>query len=452
MPKLHSWLALAALIGATSIEAAEFKDLYQAKVAASAKPAEWQRAAMSSVLIRITGSDAVLSQPAVAAQLAQSGNYVTQFQNVREQGATLLLVTLDAQKINQLLHSQQIPLWGPRRPDVLLWLTERLNDQAMFVQSTEHPLRQALQQQAQKYGLSLLFPQYDANDTSIVTEDAVWAGDWQKLAAASIRYKPDQVQNLLFDQTPDPSGTLLFRLTYQVQQGSEIITKELTHVDAMQLAAQFCAELAAQQVAQYAINPTNDSAGQSLLQLTIENVTGLGDVAALQQIVSSMLTVKNVQLLQYQQGSVQLGIELNASAHDFYRAVSLVKQLQPLEPIVATTNVTNGTLAPASLALAGSATDSTGSPQGSALSAEETIAVDAQTQQQLQQELLTETLSAGQEQQSQPGPTVGGSTAIDGASVDGSVAPETSTIAAPAVAPVIGTQVVETNHYRFNRS
>lgn len=447
MCKLHHWLALTALIGAVSSHAAEFKDLYQAKVTASAKPADWQRSAMSAVLVRLTGSESVLTQPAIAAQLAQSGNYVTQFQNIREQGTAMLQVTLDAQKLNQLLQSQQIPLWGPRRPDVLLWLTERLNDQPLFVQSPEHPLRQALQQQAQKYGLSLLFPQYDVQDTSVVNEAAAWAGDWQVLANASTRYHADQVQNLLFDQTPDPSGTLLYRLTYQAQQGAEIVTKELTHVDAMQLAAQFCAELAAQQVAQYAVNLTGDALGQSQLTLTVENVASLSDVAALQQLVGSMLTVKSVHVVQYQVGTAQLAIELAATPTDFYRAVSLVKQLQPLEPLVEVAPAT----APAELTSGGVApTASTpaelAAAEGVAAPAEEQVMVDAKTQQSLQQELLSETqvTSAGQNAATAPAGAENSAVPADGA------LPATGSVL--SVAPVTGTQVVETNHYRLNRS
>lgn len=451
MRKPHHWLAVAALIGAVSGHAAEFKDLYQAKVTASAKPADWQRAAMSAVLVRLTGSETVLTQPAIAAQLAQSGNYVTQFQNIREQGTAMLQVTLDAQKINQLLQSQQIPLWGPRRPDVLLWLTERLNDQPLFVQSPEHPLRQALQQQAQKYGLSLLFPQYDAQDTSVVNEAAAWAGDWQALASASTRYHADQVQNLLFDQTPDPSGTLLYRLTYQVQQGAEIVTKELTHVDAMQLAAQFCADLAAQQVAQYAVNLTGDAMGQSQLTLTVENVAGLSDVAALQQLFGSMLTVKSVQVVQYQVGSAQLAIELTATPTDFYRAVSLVKQLQPLEPLVDVAAAT----APIDVTTAGVApTASTpaelAAAEGVAAPVEEQVTVDAKTQQSLQQELLSET------QATSAGSAVGQDLAAAATGAENQAVPADGSAPAagsvPSVAPATGTQVVETNHYRLNRS
>lgn len=441
-------LAVAMALHSTSF-AAELKDLYQAKVMQSSTMQEWQRAAMSSVLVRITGSEAVLSVPAVAAQLAQSGNYVVQYQNIREQGKAMLQVTLDAQKLNQLLQSQQIPLWGPRRPDVLLWLSERINQQPAFVINPEHPFRKALLQQAERFGLSLQFPLYDVDDTSLVNDAAAWAGDWQALASASQRYKADQVQNLLFDQVPDASGTLLYRLTYQVQQGSDIVSKELQHADAMVLAGQFCAELAGQQASQYAVNLNMSVADAGHLELVIADVQSLSDVIALQKIMGSMLTVKNVQLTEFQPGSAKLTIELSSSTADFYRAVSLVKQLQPLEPLhveplqvepmqatssTSDSGTMNTALEPTTGAVAVEA------PGDATLD----VAPDAQQQQALQDELQSELAS------NSPDPAAAQPQAGDAQSASQSVAPATALPAAPV--PATGTQIIETNHYRFSRS
>lgn len=430
-------LAATMAMPATSF-AAELKDLYQAKVMQSSSMQEWQRAAMSSVLVRITGGEAVLAVPAVAAQLAQSGNYVVQYQNIREHGKAMLQVTLDAQKLNQLLQSQQIPLWGPRRPDVLVWLSERINQQPAFVINPEHPFRSALVQQAERFGLSLQFPLYDVDDTTLVNDAAAWAGDWQALANASERYKADQVQNLLFDQIPDASGTLLYRLTYQVQQGSDIVSKEMQHADAMVLAAQFCAELASQQASQYAVNLNVTTTDAGYLELVIDQVQSLSDVTALQKIMGSMLTVKNVQLTEFQPGTAKLKIELSSSSADFYRAISLVKQLQPLEPLQAAPTAVTASLATAATNTMPESTAGASVEAVNQTVAETTtdaisdVTPDAQQQQALQDELQSE---------------------LAGSS---SVTPEKQPLdgATPTVAPVpaTGTQIVETNHYRFNRS
>ena len=98
---------------------------------------------------------------------------------------------MDQQKITALLAQQQVPVWGSRRPDVLLWLTEKTLAEPKFVLENQHPLRTNLMQQAKKYGLSFIYPLYDVDDLALLNENSVWAGDWAALGSASLRYKAE---------------------------------------------------------------------------------------------------------------------------------------------------------------------------------------------------------------------------------------------------------------------
>lgn len=320
----------------TVSNAAELTDLYQARVAAGQSQPQWQKQALQDVLVKLTGGEAVFAQPGIADALKNSGQFVVQFQQVQQDGQPQLLVTLDGQKITRLLQSLQIPVWGPRRPDVLLWLTERPVETPQFVISPEHPLRKALLQQAGRYGLSLQFPLYDETDSALVNEAASWGGDWALLQQASGRYQATEVYNLLFDQLTDASGLVQFRLTWQQLVDGGVQSKELLSADAMALAQQFCAELAAAQASRYAvrISASGDTAAGSL-QLTFDGVSSLSDLVALRQLFSSMLTVRDHQLTQYQAGQAVLQLQLAASPDEFYRALSLVKELTPQPDAVA---------------------------------------------------------------------------------------------------------------------
>ncbi len=335
------------------VQAAELTDLYQATVPAGLSQAQWQRQALQDVLLKLTGSAAVFSQPGLAEPLKNSGQFVVQFQQVQQDGQAKLLVTLDGQKITQLLQSQQIPVWGPRRPDVLLWLTERPVDTPQFVLSPEHPLRKALQQQAAKYGLSLQFPLYDETDVMLVNEAASWGGDWALIQQASRRYQATEVHNLLFDQLTDSSGLVQFRLTWQQLVDGVVQNKEFINADAMVLAQQFCAEMAATQAARYAVrvSATPDvTAGN--LQLTFEGVNSLTDLAALRRLFTSMLTVREHHLVQYSAGQAVLQLQLSASNDEFYRALSLIRELTPqAEPAAINGSGVSGAEPPASVAL-----------------------------------------------------------------------------------------------------
>lgn len=326
---LHAALLVAAALN-THVKAAELTDLYQAKVAAGQSQSQWQKLALQEVLVKLTGGEAILSQAGIADALKNSGQFVVQFQQVQQDGQAQLLVTLDGQKITRLLQSLQVPVWGPRRPDVLLWLTERPVETPQFVLSPEHPLRKALLQQASRFGLSLQFPLYDETDSALVNETASWGGDWALLQQASGRYQATEVYNLLFDQLTDASGLVQFRLTWQQLVDGAVQSKELLNADAIALAQQFCAELAAAQASRYAVRISSEgqSAGHSL-QLTFDGVSSLSDLVALRQLFSGMLTVREHQLSQYQAGQAVLQLQLAASADEFYRALSLVKELTP---------------------------------------------------------------------------------------------------------------------------
>ena len=338
--RLTPAVLLVAAFLSTISNAAELTDLYQARVAAGQSQPQWQKQALQDVLVKLTGGDAVFAQPGIADALKNSGQFVVQFQQVQQDGQPQLLVTLDGQKITRLLQSLQIPVWGPRRPDVLLWLTERPVETPQFVLSPEHPLRKALLQQASRYGLSLQFPLYDETDSALVNETASWGGDWALLQQASGRYQATEVYNLLFDQLTDASGLVQFRLTWQQLVDGAVQSKELLNADAMALAQQFCAELAAAQAARYAVRiSAGGDAASGSLQLTFDGVSSLSDLVALRQLFSSMLTVREHQLLQYQAGQAVLQLQLAASPDEFYRALSLVKELTPLPDAVVPENV-----------------------------------------------------------------------------------------------------------------
>lgn len=319
------------------VQAAELTDLYQARVPAGLSQAQWQRQALQDVLLKLTGSTAAFSQPGLAEPLKNSGQFVVQFQQVQQDGQSQLLVTLDGQKITQLLQTQQIPVWGPRRPDVLLWLTERPVETPQFVMSPEHPLRKALMQQGARYGLSLQFPLYDETDLTQVNETASWGGDWALLHQASGRYQATEVHNLLFDQLTDANGLVQFRLTWQQLVDGTVQSKEFINADAMALAQQFCAEMAAAQAARYAVRvSTAADPAVGNLQLTFAGVNNLTDLAALRRLFNSMLTVREHHLVQYSAGEAVLELQLSASNEEFYRALSLIRELTPqAEPVAA---------------------------------------------------------------------------------------------------------------------
>lgn len=309
---------------------AELTDLFQAEVDANQSQSQWQQAAVSAVLIKLTGSEQILTHQVAKTAIRNSSDFVKQYQMVQREGRNLLQVSLDQQKMTSLLQQSQIPIWGSRRPDVLIWLTEKTLDQPQLVVLAEHPLRNALAAQAKTYGLSYVFPQYDEQDLALVNATALWSGDWTGLSLASPRYQATQVFNLLLEQQVDMTGQLQYRLTYQTLVDAAVQQQEFTGADAAALLLQFSQQLAAAQAAQYAVNVQASAVTDGSVQLTLDGIAGLTDLVSVQKVFSSMLTVRQQQLVEFLPGQATIRLTLAASELDFYRALALEKQLLPV--------------------------------------------------------------------------------------------------------------------------
>ncbi len=311
-------------------QSAELTDLFQAEVDANQSQSQWQQAAVSAVLVKLTGSEQILSHKAVKTAIRSSSDFIKQYQMVQRDGRNLLQVSLDQQKITSLLQQLQIPIWGSRRPDVLIWLTEKTLEQPQFVVLAEHPLRNALAAQAKTYGLSYLYPHYDEQDLALVNATALWAGDWTGLSQVAPRYQATQVFNLLLEQQVDMTGQLLYRLTCQTLVESAVQQQEFSGADAAALLLQFSQQLAAAQATQYAVNVQAGTVSDGTVQLTLDGIAGLTDLVSVQKIFSSMLTVRQQQLVEFLPGQATIRLTLATSEMDFYRALALEKELQPV--------------------------------------------------------------------------------------------------------------------------
>lgn len=311
---------------------AELTDLFQAEVDANQSQSQWQQAAVTAVLIKLTGGEQVLTNPSVKAAIRGSSDFIKQYQMVQRDGRNLLQVSLDQQKITSLLQQLQIPIWGSRRPDVLIWLTEKTLDEPQLVLLAEHPFRNALNTQARTYGLSYIFPTYDEQELALVNATALWAGDWTGLSQAAPRYQASQVFNLLIEQQVDMTGQLLYRLTSQTMIDGALQQQDSTGPDAATLLLQFSQQLANAQAAQFAVNVQASAVSDGIVQLTLDGIGSLTELVAVQKVFGTMLTVRQQQLVEFRPGQATIRLTLAASEADFYRALTLVKQLQPVFP------------------------------------------------------------------------------------------------------------------------
>lgn len=169
------------------------------------------RAAMSDVLLRLTGRREVLGLPGTVALIEQAPHYVQQYRYLRDatpksagEASTpatteaepdqRLWILFDAAAVDQFLFKNHLPVWGKARPGTLVWVAVQDNERRTLLDAnTPSPMLSALQARARERGLPLVLPLWDLEDQQKVSAADVWAGFRDALLMASKRYATEAV-------------------------------------------------------------------------------------------------------------------------------------------------------------------------------------------------------------------------------------------------------------------
>lgn len=312
-----------------SAGAAQVTDLYQAEVEAKGSAAHWQSQALQQVLVRVTGNSDIASLPAIAAELAAPSAYVKQFESVRHQDGNRMRVLLDAVKVNQLLQSNQLPVWGSMRPDILVWLVMQDGQQRRFVRSADTELTTALKKAFKQAALPLLQPLYDFDDVNQLSDTDVWAGFWQPITQASGRYNPDVVVAATLD-VQSGEGDAALKLSWQRQTDNRTFRDEVTAADADSLMQAFASLLASQLAQQYASVLTSESGAQLLLE--VQQLQNLADIVHVQRLLQQLVGVTEVTISRFANDSTYYLISSSIGADGLMNALRFSPRLKLASP------------------------------------------------------------------------------------------------------------------------
>jgi hypothetical protein len=150
------------------------------------------RDALSEVLVKVSGSAAVLANPVIAAELGQARNYVQQYSYTRDQDAEGDLTArfeFDSSVISRLVTESGAPLWTANRPEVLVWIVTQNAGGKHFLNWDIAPeVMEAVQQDFARRGVPMRFPLFDLQDTAALSIDEAWRLQAAPLYMASRRY------------------------------------------------------------------------------------------------------------------------------------------------------------------------------------------------------------------------------------------------------------------------
>lgn len=208
---LCGWL----LIWGLPAQAAQIDGLYEAEVELVDQGRETRATAMgeamAAVLLKVSGSAAVLGEPVIQSAMEDASRYVKQYRyrneaiplKEREKGKDgeppaesrlLLWVGFDGTSIDNLLRRFGFNVWSAARPGTLVWLAVEEGSRRVLVGANDQGLvREVLDAEAQSRAIPLRLPLLDLTDQSKVRAVDVWGGFVDNIEAASLRYETQAV-------------------------------------------------------------------------------------------------------------------------------------------------------------------------------------------------------------------------------------------------------------------
>lgn len=214
-PAAWSCRQLAAVLAASLIwlapvaHSAEMAGLYTVEVPFDSSDPDAQNAAyrmaLSEVLVRVTGTTAVMASEEITTLFPNPARFVSRYQPGPND---TLIISLEGGAIERILRQAGAPVWGSDRPLTLIWLAVDWGRGEREIVGADDPvripgnarsidrnrlLRERVQEVAERRGIPVAFPLLDTEDRENVGFSDIWGGFDERLLFASSRYQATSV-------------------------------------------------------------------------------------------------------------------------------------------------------------------------------------------------------------------------------------------------------------------
>jgi uncharacterized protein len=284
--------------------------------------------ALSEVLVRVSGSAAVLQNPVIAAALKRATSYVRQYSYTLDEGATgdlALRLEFDDSVISQLLTEAEEPLWTANRQPVLIWLVVDGPKGRQFATKELVPeLMSELDREFSRRGVPVQIPLYDLVDTSRVGVEQVWRLHGPSLRAASGRYG---VQDILAGRLVAVStGRWIGEWTYFA--GQHRVDRSISADSAEAFLRSGASIVAEEMAARYAVAPS--MVGAHGIGVSVTGVYNYADYANIITWLEGLELIEHANLEVIRAGEIQLRLVAQASARQLAAIIALNERLVQL--------------------------------------------------------------------------------------------------------------------------
>ncbi len=325
---LFQTLLLIAAIGlALPASAVVVEDLHRALVDvedhSNAQLQAATREALSQVLVKVSGSPAVLANEQLTAALDEASRYMQRYQYLRpEDGSLKLQVHFDPQSVNDLLRNAGAPLWTANRPPLLVWLVvDDATGRHIATPDSNPELFDTLTRELERRGVPVTFPLYDLQDTLAISVQALWRLDELAVYRASQRYG---VANVLVGRmTALPGERWMGDWSYLYNQDSA--AGSLYGQSAQAYSGEMVDFVADRMAGRYAV--AADAQALEVL-VRVDDIDAFADYRTVLQYLEGIELVDDAWPAYLEGDSVVFRLAAQADAEALHRIVALNRRLQ----------------------------------------------------------------------------------------------------------------------------
>jgi hypothetical protein len=290
--------------------------------------------AFQQVVVKLSGDVAVLENLQVKRSATNFEQYLVASTFIQDGDKLLYQAEFNEQKIVDLLRTENLNVWGKRRPSGLLWLViedDVSKNKTLVTQSSSSKYLETIDQVTYDRGVELIMPIGDLTDSMNITALDVWGLFSSSIFNKSMRYGTNYVigarVGIVFD---DFSAGEKLQLSYFITNGQTIETNEIVGDNIATLIAQFVNEYATYLATLYSVETSETGQIYSVI-LNIANVDTLAKYRKVLEILSSLAVTQNVDLSAQSKDVASFTLASNVSVQRLKTILKLEQYLKEPE-------------------------------------------------------------------------------------------------------------------------
>jgi hypothetical protein len=326
-PGTRAILAWAALfLFCPGLAATEVPDLYRAELAVpnkdeAVRPESFRRG-LEQVLGRVLRPQD-LSSAGVRTLLAKPETAVLEFvyPGTAKEGHPILRVDYDAERIGKLLGSRGIGVFGPARPETMVWIAVEDESPARILGPDALPdWNRILGELAAERGLPLTLPLGDLADTQSLSPGDIATGNIERLLSASERYEAEAI--LAGRVARKPEG---YEADWRLYRGSRKERWQGKSADLREVLNSGVSGAYSRIAGQF----ISRGAGTATLELRIGGIASLDDVNRVTAYLGQLSTVAKAELLSLEADQALFKLSVRGGREALEQSLAMGNRLRP---------------------------------------------------------------------------------------------------------------------------